>query len=91
VSDQHRLQSVSVDELAISNMLKLNALVELLDEKGLLGPRGSGAREATHSVIRAPWSAMGVMQDALRTVRARASPWAACELTRQCPRRCSRP
>jgi hypothetical protein len=37
VSDQHRLQSVSVDELAISNMLKLNALVELLDEKGLLG------------------------------------------------------
>jgi len=37
VSDRHRLQSVSVDELAISNMLKLNALVELLDEKGLLG------------------------------------------------------
>jgi hypothetical protein len=37
VSDQRRLQSVSVDELAISNRLKLNALVELLDEKGLLG------------------------------------------------------
>jgi len=37
VSDQHRLQSVSFNELAISNMLKLNALVELLDEKGLLG------------------------------------------------------
>jgi hypothetical protein len=37
--DQHRLQSVSVDELAISNMLKLNALVELLDEKGLLGKK----------------------------------------------------
>jgi hypothetical protein len=39
VSDQHGLQSVSFDELAISNMLKLNALVELLDEKGLLGKR----------------------------------------------------
>ncbi|HXJ96015.1 MAG TPA: hypothetical protein VMT20_24510 [Terriglobia bacterium] len=37
MSDQHRLQSVSFNELAISNMLKLNALVELLDEKGLLG------------------------------------------------------
>jgi hypothetical protein len=29
-------QTVSFEELAYSNMLKLNALVELLDEKGVL-------------------------------------------------------
>jgi hypothetical protein len=29
-------QTVSFEELAYSNMLTLNALVELLDEKGLL-------------------------------------------------------
>ena len=30
-------QPASFEELAYSNMLTLNALVELLDEKGLLG------------------------------------------------------
>jgi hypothetical protein len=32
-------QTVSFEELAYSNMLTLNALVELLDEKGLLTKR----------------------------------------------------
>jgi hypothetical protein len=30
-------QAVSFEELAYSNMLTLNALIELLDEKGLIG------------------------------------------------------
>lgn len=30
-------QTVSFEELAYSNMLTLNALIELLDEKGLIG------------------------------------------------------
>jgi len=30
-------QAVSFEELAYSNMLTLNALIELLDEKGLVG------------------------------------------------------
>ena len=33
--EQHR-QTVNFEELAYSNMLTLNALVELLDERGIL-------------------------------------------------------
>ena len=32
-------QTVSFEELAYSNMLTLNALIELLDEKGLIGKK----------------------------------------------------
>ena len=32
-------QAVSFEELAYSNMLTLNALIELLDEKGLIGKK----------------------------------------------------
>ena len=32
-------QAVSFEELAYSNMLTLNALIELLDEKGLVGKK----------------------------------------------------
>jgi hypothetical protein len=32
-------QKVSFEELAYSNMLTLNALIELLDEKGLIGKK----------------------------------------------------
>ena len=36
MSDQQKLATVSVEELVVSNMLTLNALVELLDERGVL-------------------------------------------------------
>ena len=36
MSDQQELATVSVEELVVSNMLTLNALVELLDERGVL-------------------------------------------------------
>jgi len=36
LSDQQKLATVSVEELVVSNMLTLNALVELLDERGVL-------------------------------------------------------
>jgi hypothetical protein len=36
LSDQQELATVSVEELVVSNMLTLNALVELLDERGVL-------------------------------------------------------
>jgi hypothetical protein len=36
VASEHNSQTVSFEELAYSNMLTLNALVELLTEKGLL-------------------------------------------------------
>ena len=32
-------QAVSFEELAYSNMLTLNALIELLDERGLIGKK----------------------------------------------------
>jgi hypothetical protein len=32
-------QTVSFEEMAYSNMLTLNALIELLDEKGLIGKK----------------------------------------------------
>jgi hypothetical protein len=32
-------QTVSFEELAYSNMLTLNAVIELLDEKGLIGKK----------------------------------------------------
>ena len=37
-STPHR-QTVSFEALAYSNMLTLNALIELLDEKGLIGEK----------------------------------------------------
>ena len=36
MTDQERLRTVGLDELTFSNMLTLNALIELLDERGLL-------------------------------------------------------
>ena len=36
MASEGKRQSVSFEELAYSNMITLNALVELLDEKGLL-------------------------------------------------------
>ena len=36
MSDQQKHATVSVEELVVSNMLTLNALVELLDERGVL-------------------------------------------------------
>jgi len=36
LSDQQQRSNVSFQELALSNMLTLNALVELLDERGIL-------------------------------------------------------
>jgi hypothetical protein len=36
LSDQQQRATVSFQELALSNMLTLNALVELLDERGIL-------------------------------------------------------
>ena len=36
MASKHNVQTVSLEELAYSNMLTLNALVELLNEKGLL-------------------------------------------------------
>ena len=36
MSDQQKLATVSVEELVVSNMFTLNALVELLDERGVL-------------------------------------------------------
>ena len=36
MSDQQQRSNVSFQELALSNMLTLNALVELLDERGIL-------------------------------------------------------
>ena len=36
MSDQQQRATLSFQELALSNMLTLNALVELLDERGIL-------------------------------------------------------
>ena len=36
MSDQQQRSNVSFQELALSNMLTLSALVELLDERGIL-------------------------------------------------------
>jgi len=41
MASEGKRQTVSFEELAYSNMITLNALVELLDEKGLLTSRKS--------------------------------------------------
>ena len=39
MSEQDQRVTVSVEELAYSNMMTLNALVELLEEKGIVSKR----------------------------------------------------
>ena len=39
MSEQDKRVTVSVEELAYSNMMTLNALVELLEEKGIVSKR----------------------------------------------------
>lgn len=35
MSDQHKRETVSAEQMTYSNMLTINALVELLDERGI--------------------------------------------------------
>ena len=44
MSDQQQRATVSFRELALSNMLTLNALVELLDERGIVAKLAESPR-----------------------------------------------
>jgi hypothetical protein len=60
MSEQHKQEMVSAGEMSYSNMLALNALVEMLDERGIIPKKDvlERIRASQASVqIRAPQSA----------------------------------
>ena len=67
-SDRNR-QTVSFEELAYSNMLQVQALVELLEEKGLL------TRREVLERIKQPGRRCGEAQSAVRSNSASSMGW----------------